>query len=412
MIASKTVPDMISVQGIVKGEQYVENGLIIQLNDLLDKYGPEIMKNKKDVIYQGLNSGGKIWGVPGPGWYPNNFAFRTDWLKNLGMELPTDLDSLYKVLVAYTKNDPDKDGKDDTIGIGTTLKHQVVWASIFAAFGVPYERPIYQNGIVTSHIMHENYLDAIRYYRRLYREGLMEPDFATIPIMPCFEKLWNGIYGAFDFTAVGTTNNWLGRYTEDPKPTFDFAIIKGPDGQGGCLQMYSSSYWAITANCKRPDKAVEMANYFTSAEGEEFLYFGMEGTFFRWIDKSKGKFEYIPPYDDSATQRNAGGWVYNGLFKRSGINAEVYTLTPLTQKALKMGFDNPIEDAYIFRAPQIAKELGTTLSDIEKECIASLIVSEGDIEAEYEGFKKRWLAEGGETWQKQATEIYKMEHNM
>ena len=41
---------------------------------------------------------------------------RTDWLKNLGMELPTDLDSLYEVYYAFTQGS-DKDGANDTFGL-------------------------------------------------------------------------------------------------------------------------------------------------------------------------------------------------------------------------------------------------------------------------------------------------------
>lgn len=42
---------------------------------------------------------------------------RQDWLENLGLEMPTSLDELYDVLYAFTYNDPDGNGVDDTYGI-------------------------------------------------------------------------------------------------------------------------------------------------------------------------------------------------------------------------------------------------------------------------------------------------------
>ena len=316
MIASRSVPDVFSVGTVADQEKYRENGLLLALDELLAQHGPNILADKGGVIRNGINAEGTIWGIPRPGWYPNNFAIRSDWLDNLGMELPTDLDSLYEVLRALTYDDPDGDGQQDTIGLGLYLSQRVCWGSIFAAFGIPAFYPIYQDGVVTSFLLHENYLDAIRYYRRLYREGLMEPDFATLTALPTFEKLWNGIYGSLDFTAVGTTNNWIGRYNEDPIPTFDFALIKGPEGHGGSLAMYGTEITSVNAASEAAEDAVKLMDYFHTDDGNQLLYFGIEGTYYRWLHKEAGKFEYLEPYNDSATQRTAGGWVYWGLHRR------------------------------------------------------------------------------------------------
>ena len=137
MIASRSVPDVFSVGTVADQEKYRENGLLLALDELLAQHGPNILADKGGVIRNGINAEGTIWGIPRPGWYPNNFAIRSDWLDNLGMELPTDLDSLYEVLRALTYDDPDGDGQQDTIGLGLYLSQRVCWGSIFAAFGIP-----------------------------------------------------------------------------------------------------------------------------------------------------------------------------------------------------------------------------------------------------------------------------------
>ena len=63
---------------------------------------------------------------------------REDWLNNLKLKKPTNLNELYEVLKAFTYGDPDRDGKDDTIGL--TDRNDLVFGSfktISSYFGTP-----------------------------------------------------------------------------------------------------------------------------------------------------------------------------------------------------------------------------------------------------------------------------------
>ncbi len=104
--------------------------------------------------------------------------------------------------------------------------------------------------------------------------------------------------------------------------------------------------------------------------------------------------------------------VYWGLHRRQNGDSETLTMNPQTRAALQMGLDNTIEDAFIFATPPIQRDLGTTLQDIEYEALATLIATEGDLEAEYQRFVDRWLREGGASWQEQATVIYQRERGL
>jgi putative aldouronate transport system substrate-binding protein len=410
LIASKDLPDILGFN-LSNGEQYRDNDLILELTDLLSEFGPVILEDKGDGLTVGLNAEDSIWGIPYGNIYPSNLSVRTDWLENVDMEMPTDTESLYDVLYAFTYDDPNQSGSQDTVGIGITMEMLKTTTHIFGAFGVPIQENVQlEDGTVTTYMRHENFLDAIKYFRKLYQDGIMETEFATIPWVPCVEKLWNGSYGMFDFQAVGTTNNWLGRYTEDPIPTFDFAVIAGPGGPGGAVEPRRSNYWGITSNCKHPEDAMKLANYMTTEEGDELLYFGIEGKHYQWIDKEEGTFEYLPPYDDSATQRNDGAFIYWSYFVPNNNNAEIRTLNPKTRYSLDLAFDNLLPDAHIYGALEADKEYGTTLDEIVEEAIANLIVTTGDVDAEYQASVGRWLAEGGEVWEEEATRVYAEEN--
>jgi len=410
-IAADTLPDIFGFN-YVTGIDLIESNKILELTDLLNKYGPEIMKDKADVIYTGLNSQNSIWGIPyGSLITPCVVAVRTDWLENVGMEMPTDLDSFYDVMYAFTYNDPDRNGKDDTYGLCMGMDSAVLnqsFVNIFAAFGVPFNRNVQlEDGTVTSYMLHPNYLDVIMYYRKLYQNKVIEPEFATIPTMTLLERLWNGVGGIWCGNATATTQNWLGRYTEDPKPTFDYTTIYGPEGYGGSNKQYQTRFWGISAKSKHPEAAMELANYLTSEEGEELLYLGVEGVYYKWLDEEKTQYEFIPPYDDAAVHRVEGGYSYYDLFMRNTENVMYRTANELTKKGIKLGLDTALDDAFIFAPMEAERKYGDTLASITLEALSQLIVTKGDVEKEYRQFVERWLNEGGREFQEEATRLYK-----
>jgi putative aldouronate transport system substrate-binding protein len=155
---------------------------------------------------------------------------------------------------------------------------------------------------------------------------------------------------------------------------------------------------------------MKLANYLTTTEGDELLYLGIEGTHYKWIDEGEGTYELIPPYDDSATHRGEGAFIYWRYFAPNNNNAEYRTMNPQTRKGMDIGFANLLDDAYIYSALDTEKEYGATLGEITKEAFATLIVTDGDVEAEYQAFVERWMDEGGAAWEEEATRVYAEEN--
>lgn len=58
---------------------------------------------------------------------------RQDWLDNLGLDTPTTIDELNEVALAFTKNDPDGNGQDDTFGIGFNYNNWTIMKSMFVS---------------------------------------------------------------------------------------------------------------------------------------------------------------------------------------------------------------------------------------------------------------------------------------
>lgn len=408
--AARNLPDIVPATRAELAEM-VENGVVIPLDDLLKEYGQNLIADKGQYL-EGYTIDGQIYGIPSvgaEGSVPYMMAMRKDWLDNLGMAVPTNLDELYEVLKAFTLNDPDKNGENDTRGLCISLNSKYTFKYvIYEAFGIS---PRYKNlvdGKVVPDLLHPNYLEMIKYYRKLYQEGLMEPDFATKPWVQCAEDLWNGKFGAVVFGPTGPANNWMSRYSE-PKPEWVFLNLYGVDGvQHGFDNSRPdlSDCVAISASCENPVEAMKFLDYFVTEEAQDLVLLGIEGKHF--VNNEDGSASYLSPYaEDISLQRNEGGAAYVNVIGSMLHNGTMKTLNTTTRDAINLGFAYPFADAvYLFTTPEIELELGGLLEDISTEAFASLIVSNGDIEAEYQSYVDKYLHSGGQEWIEQATEIY------
>ncbi|NLO35220.1 MAG: extracellular solute-binding protein [Clostridiaceae bacterium] len=413
LIAADDLPDLFSL-GTNDALQMRDAGLLTDLTDILPANAPTIMADVGDELFKApANFDEKIYLVfRGALGYPMNTSIRTDWLANVGLEMPKNLDEFYTVLKAFTEDDPNKSGKKDTFGLAGGIGRNY-YASIFGAYGIPVDRNIQlSDGTVTTWMKHPMILDAFEYMQKLYKENLMEPDFATIPAMELFGKLWTGVAGVLIFQCVGTTNNWMpSRYTETPLPTFGFATLAGPGGSGGVPTIYPdyNSGWVVAASCETPVDAVKLAEFFASDAGDELLYLGVEDVMFRWTDKAAGKYERIAPYTDDATHRAAGAFVYHGRFA-SKNNIEVRLFNELTREGVALAHSQGLPDATIVGAFDENVEYASALGAIIEEAFAQLVVTDGDLAAEHAEFMKQWDEAGGTIWEEAATAMYKAEN--
>lgn len=416
MIAAGNIPD-IFLSGITDADDYKNNGLLLEVGDLIKSDAPNIEKDTKDIINKiSVNKDG-IYMIPNcDKKWAENINLRTDWLKNLNLEMPTDLESFRKVMNAFTYDDPNQNGKKDTYGYAFSLQDLVKgnsFANIFGAFGIPKGKSIeLEDGTVTSWVKHPQFVEAMAYIKSLIDDGVCEPDYITIPNMDLFGKLWTGVAGCIEWECVGPTNNWMpARYTETPVPTFDFPVIKGPDGKFGVPKIYTTltAGYVFGKDCKNLKGAMRIANYCMSPEGSDLLFLGIEDVMYRWLDKDKGEFEYLDQYKDSATHRAAGGFCYWGLFKPSS-NAQFRTLNKQTREGVEKAWSMGIEWPYITEKSEVLLDCGADMEQVISEMIAEMLSTDKDLKTVYDEYIEEWENVGGSDWEKEATELWKNEN--
>ena len=194
-LASSEIPHVMVIQGKTPGfVKNAEAGAFWDLTDKLDDY-PNLKTTFPD-IQQNASINGKVYGVF-RGRAPMRAAvmFRQDWLDKLGLQPPKTTEDLYKVAKAFTEQDPDGNGQDDTWGItipkwgalGTNSPYDLIEEWYGAG-----NRWTEKDGKLVPSFETEEFLEANRFVKKMVDEKLINPDFATFDGTKWNEPFFNG----------------------------------------------------------------------------------------------------------------------------------------------------------------------------------------------------------------------------
>jgi len=236
VLASGKIPDIVTFQSgdlTNRYHKFAKQGAFAALDDYIKEY-PSFRKIPPAVLDQ-FRVNGKLYAIPQ--YYPR-FGFTTivrkDWLDNLGLKPPTNYEELKKVAIAFTKDDPDKDGKNDTYGIA-------MGANINPSFAQgPYWDPgaWYHKdaqGRFIPGIISNARKEIIQMYADLYKEGAITRDFATLNWADTNKEFYSGKAGIFIGTPRGMSQAYMeGLLAIDPSAEFvALDMFQAPDGSKG-----------------------------------------------------------------------------------------------------------------------------------------------------------------------------------
>jgi len=125
----------------------------------------------------------------------NGLGYRADWAEKLGLEEPQTIEDIYNMMYAFTYNDPDGNGKDDTYGL-CLCKYTGPLDIIQTWFGAGNKWAEVDGELVPIH-QTEEYMEAIRWMRKMYEDGLVYQDWATRETNTWTDGVKNGECGMF-----------------------------------------------------------------------------------------------------------------------------------------------------------------------------------------------------------------------
>lgn len=127
-------------------------------------------------------------------------VYRKDWMEKVGKSEPTTLDELHDLLYAFTYEDPDGNGKDDTYGIDIGTNWMGLWP-VYGAFGFAQSQnskgsyQLQEDGSVIYTSVQDAYKSALGVIKEWYDEGIIDPECITDKRDQVRTKWSNGIIG-------------------------------------------------------------------------------------------------------------------------------------------------------------------------------------------------------------------------
>jgi putative aldouronate transport system substrate-binding protein len=277
--------------------KYGKSGIIVPLNDLIDKYGPNIkaaFKQSPYILKAVTAPDGNIYSLPGVSecghcYYAQKYWINKDWLKTLNLQMPTTTDELYQVLKAFKEKDPNGNGKPDEIGITGSPEnwHGNIMYFIMNAFIYAADNNILTltDGKVDISANKPEWKDGLAFLNKLYSEGLIDKQAFTQKLdgfQSLVENPDTAIVGAFASGCCYPTVVDNGRHTQYQT----IPPLKGPKGvqlSGYFGEEVNPGLFAITnkATEEQKIKAIQIVDYVYSEEGSLNEMYGPKGVGWR-----------------------------------------------------------------------------------------------------------------------------------
>jgi putative aldouronate transport system substrate-binding protein len=220
---------------------------------------------------------GEIYGVFNKFEQGTMAIIRGDWLDKLGLSAPQTFDDYYDVLYAFTYDDPDGNGIDDTYGmaIGYTLYDTV---GLFGAYGLMRGWVYDESGELYSPYASDAAIPVYEWLAKIYADGLLEPNFVTNNSGAFRELFMTNKSGMNWYWAA-----WVGLYNqqvhaEDPNNPFEARGIAPPVGPGGrLLKAGDDGFMVIPGLSEYKDEAFEVAEFWHTFDGNILSTLGILG---------------------------------------------------------------------------------------------------------------------------------------
>lgn len=293
---------------------WVEQGAVLRLDDpennLLEKYAP----NYSSLITEELKPyavdyDGGIYSVKTlvDFKYQNSIMLRSDWLENLGLDVPKTMDEFVEVLRHFKNDDPNQNGMQDEIpymGLNGDLN------PFYNAFGISVLNNTYPyveaDGKLIPQYEHPEFKNCVDLLRQMYSEGLIDAEY-TIRDIPSRDEL----VSTDKVGMVAATGNESTKLTKSLRANgFEKALlnpvapIEGVGGQHIAGRFPTSTSVAITSTAKDPEACLMVLDYLFSEEGRTLTNFGVEGETFEYVN---GEPRLIEPYCTSWEQARGVG---------------------------------------------------------------------------------------------------------
>lgn len=307
MLASGDLPDAIlklSSSDVVKGGA---QGTIIPLEDLIDKYAPNLTKfmDENPEVRDAITApDGHIYSLPSAEMADykrssgNTLWINTEWLDKIDMDMPETTDEFKEALMAFKAEDMNDNGdpNDEVPLTGIYGNSLHGFNFLFSSFGTMDETFLVRDDQVEFVRTSDEYKEVIKYISSLYTEGLLDQETFSLETEEMLSKLASG-----DKAQVGAFFGWSPDQITNPDYNWDYEspilALKGPDGhqeRGYLNPQLDQASFAITKVNENPAATIRWVDQAYEPEMSMKLRQGPN----RIEETDDGMYQIIPAPED------------------------------------------------------------------------------------------------------------------
>lgn len=404
MLAGGELPDIVFGNQTFNDADIMNNvELFMPLDDLIDQYMPNYKKAleempdlKKVCTFPDGQMYSMAKNLPLRPKSCNQPIINKQWLDNLGLDVPTNIDELYEVLKAFKEQDANGNGDpNDEIPISGSKGLSM---DLLNPFGITdingFKMLINDDGSLTYYPTSEAYKEGIKWLNKLYAEGIIDAEAFTQDDAMLTAKRQDPTIARVGFeyawTADSNFGQWSNEYTIIPP-------IAGPDGKcytGGDENGVSSivrNEVMITTFCENPELAAKWIDQFYTGEASIQNFWGGIGTVITKHDD--GTYTLNDPPEGTS----ADAWYWDSSLRDFGPKYVSSDFEQSVKLSTESGDGKKVEDSKIAEDTVTTPYPNVMFTNEENEERPTLTT---DIDKYVESTRAKWVTEGGvdEEW--------------
>ncbi|MDR1542703.1 MAG: extracellular solute-binding protein [Clostridiales bacterium] len=397
VMASGDAPDAVMIGSSNMINQLARNGVLTNVEPYVTDSGkyPLLASRMPEAAYHPVSNNDSIWGVP----YARFDAFtqvtfvRKDWMAKLDLQPPATLDDLYAIMKAFTEEDPDGNGIDDTYGLlGGGFNPVLYYGG--ALFRAIFDCNTYQviEGEVLPWQINPNYKEYLKYMRKLADEEIMDSDILNSTTQVMMDKLATHKYGLL--TNFWHANQFPGYDTwtiGDEWTTIDIPKnIKGEPGRFS-YETLSRHYAVIPSTSKKIDLTMTVFDWVCSDEGVKYVNLGVPGS--DYIIDEEGKPQL------GTTTKFSINWIFT-LMNPGIKNEDTESYLALTYPQSSIDWLNHAAeqgklDPIAVNLPYNPDLIQANIDKVVEEYTSQAILGNIDIDATWDKYISDYMSAGG-----------------
>lgn len=437
-LASGDIPDIFNVNQ-TQYKQLLEAGKLEDLSEVYDKYASELVKTFYSMGGDGLKpvrQGDKLYGLT---YYSGSYDtspmlwIRTDWMENLQLDAPKTMDDVIRIAKAFTEQDPDQNGQDDTYGL--ELNKDLMGGGDFNPKGLMNAYHAYpgiwfkdSSGKLVYGSIQPEMKTALAVLQDLYQKGYIDPEFGTKDVSKAGETVMSGKVGMF-FGFMTSPFSVSGMIKDGSTADWLAYPIPSSDDQPVMIQNEVSygHFTVVRKGFEHPEALIKLMNfavektYGESAATEAVKYIGDSGQGFHIApfkllepNKNIGIYNHIVDAleaNDPSTLNREEKSYYDGIMKyRAGDKSQWWfgrIFGPeSSHKVIQHYIDHDaiLLNEFVYAPTETMATKGGTLGKLELETFVKIIYGQESIDA-FDQFVEDWKKLGGDQITEEVNQI-------